>query len=483
MEAKKDGVMAKVGALLFCLLLLVPSYFINNGTSHDWGGDFAMYISQAENIAAGTDQAENGYIYNAQCPGVGPPTYPVGFPLLLSPILAFTGNDMEYLIDFLAIIFILFGLMTFMFLRERTGFLLAIIGALTLAYHPALLVFKREVMSDVPFVLFTLLSLYLAAKKKWVWAGLFMAFCASIRTVGVSLILASIILLILDVLKSTSADRIKGTRYAGIALALAGYFLINHWLFSTSSESGYKNVFALYDFQETISGNIDLYWNYTQQFLFTQTEGWLAGVPFLTLVSLSVLGWLRQSRTSIGLAEIWLPIYLIVLAVYPYRGGAMRFILPALPFLFYYSGIAVQESSFILRPLVLVLLCIPAGLNAERTIAFSKNWPEHVSGPQSLASVDLFNHIKNNVPEDESVLFLKPRVLALYTGRNSMSNERYQTPFSIKNQLDTIPIQHLLTCKEIRNPGIDSVLVAYPDLMLLEFENSDFKLYRYISDK
>jgi len=31
-------------------LVLVPLFFINARNSHDWGGDFAMYIMQAINI-------------------------------------------------------------------------------------------------------------------------------------------------------------------------------------------------------------------------------------------------------------------------------------------------------------------------------------------------------------------------------------------------------------------------------------------------
>lgn len=482
MQNRKIGLLGGTGGLLICLLLLLPSYFINNGNSHDWGGDFSMYISQAENIVKGMPQSDNGYMYNPECPGVGPPTYPIGFPLLLSPVIALVGNNMETLIDFLSVLFILFGLMVFIFLRSSSGFLLALVGALTLAYHPSLLVFKREVMSDVPFVLFALLSIHLWVKKKWVWAGLLMAFCASIRTVGVSLILATVILLILDFLRSAPRSKNESS-YVGIGLAILGYFVINHWLFSTNSESGYQNVFALYNFQETIIGNVELYWDYTHQFLFSQTGSSMGEAAFLLVACLAILGWLRKMRSNVSLTEIWLPIYLLVLAVYPYRGGALRFILPVLPFLFYYAGMAIKNRSFFLRCFAFALLCVPMVTNAHRTIDFAKNWPEHLSGPQSLASVELFEHVKDNVPKNEAILFLKPRVLALYTGRNSMSNERKQAAHSIKAQLDTIPIQHLLTCAQIWNPGIDSVIAAFPDQMELEFENYDFKLYRYVGSE
>lgn len=38
----------------------------------DWGGDFAMYIHEAKNIAEGSHYAKSGYIFDPARPGIGP---------------------------------------------------------------------------------------------------------------------------------------------------------------------------------------------------------------------------------------------------------------------------------------------------------------------------------------------------------------------------------------------------------------------------
>ena len=48
---------------LILILLLLPVFFINVTDSHDWGGDFAQYISQAKNIVEGNPHYETGYIF------------------------------------------------------------------------------------------------------------------------------------------------------------------------------------------------------------------------------------------------------------------------------------------------------------------------------------------------------------------------------------------------------------------------------------
>ena len=74
-------------------IMLIPLFFINVRSSHDWGGDFAMYILQTKNITEAVPQSELPYIYNPDNAVLCPPAYPIGFPLLLSPVYAITGNS------------------------------------------------------------------------------------------------------------------------------------------------------------------------------------------------------------------------------------------------------------------------------------------------------------------------------------------------------------------------------------------------------
>lgn len=469
------------GGLLICLLLISPSFVVNNGSSHDWGGDFALYIRQAQNIIHGVPQADNGYIYNSACPVLSPPTYPIGFPLILAPLVAVFGNDMAALIDYMAIIFIAFGLCVFILIRSDLGFWAGLIAAVSLVYHPDLLSFKREVMSDIPFALLMIAGLYSAVKEKWILFGLLISLSISTRTIGASVLLATALFLFIALIKkreSLLSRWVLDRRAWAIGIGVIGYWLLNHLMFETTSESGYLVLFDHRSLGETISENLEFYWTFLLYFLFDD-EGTLASVGLCVALVLLLIGWLKKSRSDLGLMELWLPIYLIILLIYPYRGAGLRFMLPVLPMLFLYAGIAIGKDALWQKVLMAAILLVPLSVNVSDSLDFTKNWPQDVSGPQSETSKEMFEFVRSNIPENESILFLKPRVLALYTGRSSMSNERFQEASSIKTQLDTIPIQHVLRCHEIWNPGLDSLISNYSDHLELEFENSNFQLYRY----
>ena len=78
--------MKKVIEHTVLLLFLIPLFFINIKSSHDWGDDFAQYIHQAKNISEGISQNNTGYVFNSDV-FLGPNAYPTGFPLLLAPII------------------------------------------------------------------------------------------------------------------------------------------------------------------------------------------------------------------------------------------------------------------------------------------------------------------------------------------------------------------------------------------------------------
>ena len=87
--------LSKLYPYFIVLMLSIPLLFINVKDSHDWGDDFAGYIHQAKNIVEGNSQFQTGYIINVEGPVLGPPTYPIGFPLLLSPVYYFFGNNIK----------------------------------------------------------------------------------------------------------------------------------------------------------------------------------------------------------------------------------------------------------------------------------------------------------------------------------------------------------------------------------------------------
>ena len=197
------------------------------------------------------------------------------------------------------------------------------------------------------------------------------------------------------------------------------------------------------------------------------------------MLVLATIGWIRRSVKKVGLAEIWLPLYLMVILVYPYRGAGLRFMLPILPLLFFYAAYSFYNTHWSLKTVAIGVAFSPFLFNAERTIDFSRSWSEHLFGPQSAASVEMFEHVKTSTPEDAAILFVKPRVLAFYTGRRAMSTGRLQTVESIKTQLDTIPITYLIHAKNMQNQGLMKLVETYPLEVDTLFENYEFVVYAY----
>src|SRR2546425_1210967 len=70
-----------------CAVLVGVFYLATIRDGQDWPDDFSQYIQHALNIAEGAPYAATGYIYNPHNPGIGPRTYPPGFPLLLAPVI------------------------------------------------------------------------------------------------------------------------------------------------------------------------------------------------------------------------------------------------------------------------------------------------------------------------------------------------------------------------------------------------------------
>ena len=51
-------------AILWLVLFTIPLLFVNIRSDHDWGGDFAQYLKQAENIANGIPYTQSKYVFN-----------------------------------------------------------------------------------------------------------------------------------------------------------------------------------------------------------------------------------------------------------------------------------------------------------------------------------------------------------------------------------------------------------------------------------
>ncbi len=152
------------GAAIGAVLLVGIFYMVTLRQGHSWGDDFSMYIRHAKNLVEGVRYAETGYIYNPEH-SIAPTTYPPIFPLLLSPIYKWYGVNLQ-LMKLEGIVFFVISLyLIFLIFKDDLPNLSILPALLLVGMNPFFWDQKDSIGSDLAFMLFTYLSLYLICKK------------------------------------------------------------------------------------------------------------------------------------------------------------------------------------------------------------------------------------------------------------------------------------------------------------------------------
>ncbi len=123
-----------------------------------------MYLIEAKNIADHKPVGETRHVTNPNVM-LGPVNYPVGYPLLISPLVK-NGID-YYKLNLLQSVFLIITLVLgFIFLRNYFSRTASILMTMILAYNPSLMGFKIEVISDLSFWMFLNIIILLVLKSR-----------------------------------------------------------------------------------------------------------------------------------------------------------------------------------------------------------------------------------------------------------------------------------------------------------------------------
>ncbi len=166
---------------LIVLGLLINVITLNNG--HQWGGDFAQYIIQARNIVEHKPFDQGVMLENML-------SYPPGFSFLLAPLFYVFGLNFLALKAF-NILGYFAGLIVFHKIiaksvdRSWQRWLIAL-----LALNGFYFIFKQNVLADIPFFFFVMLTV-LAWQERREWLMyVALAMCLAIKSTGMALWLA-----------------------------------------------------------------------------------------------------------------------------------------------------------------------------------------------------------------------------------------------------------------------------------------------------
>lgn len=428
-------------ALLLVTLLmsaLLGSGMLTRG--HVWGDDFAAYLMQAKSILTGEmDEfvAHNAFTVTQSSHQIGPVAYPWGFPLMLAPVYAALGLSplalkLPGLLTFLGFLFTFFIIMKRRFVAADS-----LIAIALFAFHPGLLLFLDNILSDIPFLFFSMQSLLLAdiylrneqpQRSPALAAGWGVAIfiAAFVRTQGFVLLGGALLYLGIRFLHER-ARRKEILRDGAILLAIFGALWGISILVFPGGQGSYLELYAGFG-PGTLTANMAGYSRLFGQYFESLP---VSNLMFIVSIFLFAIGLVTHFKAELFLV-LYAGLYLAVLWSWPEWQG-FRFIFPMLPLfiLFAWHGMGTllglfpstwRRAGYMLVRGVLILAAAVFLWNAGSNAVANLQEDRAINGPFDPYSIELYEFIKNKTSPKSVIVFFKPRALRLMTGRDTLAS-------------------------------------------------------------
>jgi hypothetical protein len=478
---KRDILIIGLIALL-AGVMSISSY----STGQFWWDDFASYLLQARAILEGRMAefvAENGRAIAQSTYPVGPAAYPWGFPLLLAPLYALFG--LSSLTAYKLVNTLAFGgflVVFYAYARRRFNQSLSAALVAALAFNPTLLKATDLILADFTFLFISTAALLLLDRpqrtlQSQILSGglIFLAFF--VRTNGILLLGP---LLLLDLLRWRTHPR-PDLRFVSLPyltfLSLLGVSL----LFFPGGQGSYFNHYGLFFSPARLLDNFLFY---------LALPGWLfEQLPLNTLLfaltGLAALwGILKKARAELPALTFSL-LSLALFISWPERQG-LRFIYPILPFYLVFAAHGLSDLASRIRlkqHSANKNWLLPTGLFGSLAIlslliTFQQTgWRlfgrEEINGPFDPVSAEMFAYVRENTAPESTLIFFKPRLMKLLTGRYSILIE----DCARLGEADYVIIHE----KQERNGQIhpDEIKTCNPKVGLqVVFKNQRFTVYQ-----
>lgn len=534
-------------ALIFVAILFLSVFCLDN-TCY-WGDDFAAYISEGIAIAEGTFDRQvdlNALMHPSELPDEalnGELVYVWGYPLLMGLVYALVGFDRVGFISIIyyklpsAVALALLAGVLFLFLRRRFGRALSFTAAFLFCACYEFRVFINTLYSDVVFLFFAMLSLFLLEvflseerRARKLTAGFLLGaalwFTYEVRLNGISILFACAVACAIRLFKQRP-PRSKLTEYkksVGIILLPFATFLILKLISeavlapatgNTSDLSGvtvqtvWNNLVSYYYSARAWLSLIcdDALSNWLNRLLTAMTDsgtdsygiiGRFCGAVSTTGVSMllfaALIGVLSDGFTREVHLTLFAVIYLLVVCMLPYNQG-VRYIYPVMLLIPLYvchaferlgSLITAHCAPCLMRAVqrgsaaVGVVMCALTLISGTLGILYARSHVEYIvpEGPQDFysmyaytpCSIETYNYIIGNTPEDCVIGFYKPRALYLNTERLSLRTDI--------NGHSLDEVDYLLTCAGVGEEQLESCPGSFERI----FSNIEFTLYKKLVD-
>jgi hypothetical protein len=443
------------------------------------GGDSATYISLAHSLL---DDGSYTEVYD---PERLPHTkYPPVFPALLAVWIALGATTWTALKTTAVLFSAAAVVLAYAWVSERRGPLIGASVAFLFAVSSASIDASHWILSEPPFLAFTMLALWAferadrregkghgtaggAAAGAPTSSGNGTTACATLPTTGQEMARWVSGPGGATALGTAATLLAYFTRSAGLPLLLAGVGwlalerrwkalsfyvagssvpIVLWWLRSLGVDRpSYIGEFWMVNPYQPALGTVDVlglagrFWvnlvGYTTRHVPAGIVGargiWVAALG-LALVALAAVGWYRAARARLGVAELFLPLYVGLILIWPEVWSGDRFALPLFPLLFFYAGDALLDgASHLGRPAVvgagtsaILLLAGPALSAWTRSVSVARTCAAaaRTAGPfgcygepvQEFVRTALWS--RTALPEGSAVLSRKPSIFYVMSG-------------------------------------------------------------------
>lgn len=470
--------------ILFVVLGVGVFYLLTIRDGHDWGGDFAMYLQHARNIASGRPYTGTPFVYDPHVSEpVGPAAYPPVFPLILAA-LPDGGSDLWIEKASVVAFFMLFLFAVGGVLRRRLPVEQVLLILLVLGLSPWFWNQKDHVLSDIPFAFFVYLALWLADIES-------PAESSRARSVGVALLVGAVVYVA------------TATRALGIALVptLVFFEALKYRRLPVLSVLSTLVVVALMVIQRAVLGGTGEYMamvsvglerviinalNYAFSFKHLFWNGYVNGIAvaiWLIFLLLAIYGYRQRIRAGLTILEVFAVVYIVPLLLWPWYQG-IRFLIPLTPLYLYYAVVGFTELRTRMtwrlarRIAIGLALLIFGSFGAAYTHVDYREIRGGVSEPEA---VQLFEYVRANRRTTDVYVFFKPRVLAYYTGARTAALHQPEDRAQLWSYYERVGATHVIVRKG--DQYLEDVVRASPGRFTEVYRNSGFVVYERRNDR
>ncbi len=426
-------------------------------------GDNARYIILGRALARG-----EGFV-NIQSPNNSPEAkFPFVYPLMLAAIELISPNNyllmkILSLISFLAFLFLLH-----LFLRQLIEKEMSLLVILFTSMSLPLLEYSHYIMSEIPFLFFSILTLYSFQRSEkvgkdgkeenkeikknwWFWISIIAGILSYYtRSFGMMLLGG----MFLHILWQRNWRKLiifsVATFLCWLPWQIRTHILGSSYLKVVVMQNPYdmnSPILTFSTFIERLNHNIGLYlWKLFPSLVIPTYASIIknANIGFLIFIPINLFllgGVIYRIKKGISILEFYFVSALFVVMLWPQVWSSMRFIIPIIPFIFYYCLMGLLGLFYLLpnqlkAPAKALYIIIGGLILLSNIIAL----PQEMQKPRGLSWVwqDYFavaSWLKENTSENAVIMARKPNLSYLYSNRKTF---RYPLTNDIKMMTDTI---------------------------------------------